>query len=80
VQVKTTLLGNDWMSCYIIVECYFQPPVDETDEEGLAGEDGVEEGDIVRFGLRTPKPWISLGSEFEVEEEMVIQTDEKVCI
>ena len=52
--------------------------MDELDEGGL-GEGGVEEAEVIRFGLRTPKPWISLGSEIEVEDEMVIQTDEKVC-
>lgn len=31
-----------------------------------------------RFGLATPKPWVSLGSEQEVEEEMTTEARSKV--
>ena len=54
-----------------------QPP----EENGELGENGEEEPEIaIRIGLRTPQPWISMGSEFEVEDERVVQTDERVCV
>ena len=46
---------------------------------GADGEEGAgDEVEVVRFGLRTPQPWISMGSEFEVEDEKLVQTEEKV--
>ena len=37
-----------------------------------------EEEVVLRFGLATPKPWMSLGSEQEVEDEMTTESRNKV--
>ena len=48
--------------------------------EEVADEEG--EGDVVLIDLqhfpRTPAPWESLGSEFDVEDELVIESRPKV--
>lgn len=46
-------------------------------DDNSLGEEETEV-EVVRFGLRTPQPWISMGSEVEVTDEMVIQTENKV--
>jgi len=56
-------------------ELLLNPPVDEAAEEALLAEEAALE---VRIGLHTPQPWISLGSEFEVEDEMIVESREKM--
>ena len=61
-----------------------QPPVQEHEEGEDGGEEGLPgEGDVVidlRRFPRTPQPWDSLGSEFDVEEETVIESRAKVNV
>ena len=63
--------------CIFLIQSH-QPP----QEELQAGEgEEAEEEDLVltlRKFPRTPQPWISLGSEVEVEEENVIENRPKV--
>lgn len=50
------------------------PPQPEPDEELLSEDVAVE----IRYGLRTPRPWVSWGSEQDVMDESVIDTREKL--
>ncbi|EDO29743.1 predicted protein [Nematostella vectensis] len=59
-------------------ERHLNPPKEELGEgEEIEGEEEVEEGVFRRFP-RTPQPWESLGSELEVEEEVVVENRPKV--
>uniref|UniRef100_A0A7M6DQP7 WD repeat-containing protein 63 n=3 Tax=Clytia hemisphaerica TaxID=252671 RepID=A0A7M6DQP7_9CNID len=63
----------------IIDEEEKQKILNPPEESGELGENGEEEPEIaIRIGLRTPQPWISMGSEFEVEDEKVVETDDRV--
>lgn len=60
-----------------------QPAADQPadGEGGVAGEDGAqEEPEVVVFEYAPPEPkeWVSLGSEVEIEEAAVKETEQKV--
>lgn len=55
-----------------------QPPIPEgevIEGEGIEGEDEIL---LQKKFPRTPLPWDSMGSEFEVEEEVIIENRPKV--
>ena len=54
-----------------------QPPVSEDELEAEAEEEEVVEI-VVRRGLATPKPWISLGSEVDVVDENASENRKRV--
>lgn len=47
-------------------------------EDGAAAEETEEELEQLKKFPRTPLPWESLGSELEVEEEVVVENRQKV--
>ena len=67
---------------FSIVLCgFFQPEltVGADDETGDGDVEGTKEEEIVVWkGPVTPRPWESLGSETEVEDEKTVQNRTKV--
>jgi hypothetical protein len=52
--------------------------VEEGRGDGEQGEEGQEEEIVVWKGPVTPRPWESLGSEIEVDDEKTVENRAKV--